>query len=182
MRHDDLDDAALLAALRREPEAFAALYRRYERPVLGYLMRRVRAPEVAADLAAETFAAALEGLRRPGGGPRDPDALAAWLFGIARNKLADGARRGRVEADARRRLAMERLALDDEALERIGALSGDELVASLPADQRAAVLARIVDERDYEDIAGALETSELVVRKRVSRGLAALRARMGEAR
>jgi RNA polymerase sigma factor (sigma-70 family) len=181
MRHDDLDDAALLAALRRDPDAFAALYRRYERPLLGYLLRRTRAPEVAADLAAETFAAALEQLRRDNG-PRDAGAFAAWLFGIARHKLADSARRGRVEEDARRRLALERLTLDDDALERIGALGGDELVASLPADQRAAVLARIVDERDYEEIAGALETSALVVRKRVSRGLAALRARMGETR
>jgi RNA polymerase sigma-70 factor (ECF subfamily) len=181
MRLDHLDDAALVAALRTTPEAFAALYRRYERPVLGYLLRRTRAPELAADLAAETFAAALEQLRR-GAGPREDGAFAAWLFGIARHKLADSARRGRVEEDARRRLAMERLSLTDDDLERIGALSGDELVAALPAGQRAAVLARIVDERDYEEIAGALATSELVVRKRVSRGLAALRARLGETR
>ncbi|HET6505681.1 MAG TPA: sigma-70 family RNA polymerase sigma factor [Baekduia sp.] len=181
MRHDDLDDAALLAALRDQPEAFAALYRRYERPVLGYLLRRTRAPEAAADLAAETFAAALEALRRDAG-PRDPAACAAWLFGIARHKLADSARRGRVEEDARRRLAMERLALTDADLERIEALTGDELVAALPADQRAAVLARIVDERDYEEIAGTLETSALVIRKRVSRGLATLRARLEEGR
>jgi RNA polymerase sigma factor (sigma-70 family) len=180
---DDLDDAALLAALATAPEAYAALYRRYERPLLGYLVRRTRVPELAADLAAETFAAALESLRR-GAGPRDGDAFAAWLFGIARNKLADSVRRGRVEEGARRRLALERLALDDEALERIGALGDDarvaELVAALPAEQRAALLARIVDEREYEDIAGALDTSALVIRKRVSRGLSALRARLGE--
>jgi RNA polymerase sigma-70 factor (ECF subfamily) len=185
MRLDDLDDAALLEALRTSPEAYAALYRRYERPVLGYLVRRTGSPELAADLAAETFAAALESLRR-GAGPRDGAAFAAWLFGVARNKLADSARRGRVEEGARRRLAMERVVLTDEALERIGALAGDdavaELVAALAPEQRDALIARIVDERDYEDIAGALDTSALVIRKRVSRGLSALRARLGETR
>ena len=51
---------------------------------------------------------------------------------------------------------------------------------ALPADQREAVRARILDERDYVDIARSTQTSEAVVRKRVSRGLAGLRARMKE--
>jgi RNA polymerase sigma-70 factor (ECF subfamily) len=179
MRFDDLDDAALLAALRTDPDAYAALYRRYERAILGYLIRRTRSPELAADLAAETFAAALESLRKDHG---PTGAAGAWLFGIARNKLADSARRGRVEEGARRRLALERLTLTDEALERIDALTQDArtLVAALPEDQRAALLARIVDERDYDEIAATLETSALVIRKRVSRGLSTLRARLGE--
>ena len=49
---------------------------------------------------------------------------------------------------------------------------------SLPADQRDAVQARIVEERPYPEIARELRTSEMVVRKRVSRGLATLRERM----
>jgi RNA polymerase sigma factor (sigma-70 family) len=184
MRPDDLDDAALLAALRADPEAFAALYRRYERPVLGYLVRRTRAPELAADLAAETFAAALESLRRDAG-PATPAVLGAWLFGIARNKLADSARRGRVEEGARRRLALERVTLTDADLEAIDALGADAeldaLLEDLPAEQRNALRARILEEREYSEIAGALDTSALVVRKRVSRGLGALRTRLKEA-
>ena len=35
--------------------------------------------------------------------------------------------------------------------------------------------ARVIDELDYDEIATALSCSELVVRKRVSRGLAQLR-------
>jgi RNA polymerase sigma factor (sigma-70 family) len=179
MRFDDLDDAALLAALRTDPDAYAALYRRYERPILGYLVRRTRSPELAADLAAETFAAALESLRKDRG---PHEAAGAWLFGIARNKLADSARRGRVEEGARRRLALERLTLTDDALDRIDDLAHDaeSLVAELPADQRDALLARIVQERDYDDIATTLDTSALVIRKRVSRALSALRARLAE--
>ncbi len=37
----------------------------------------------------------------------------------------------------------------------------------------------MIDERGYDEIARSLATSESVVRKRVSRGLAAVRRRMG---
>jgi DNA-directed RNA polymerase specialized sigma24 family protein len=81
--------------------------------VLGYLRTRVADPEQALDLAAETFAAALISVRRyqPGRGP-----AAAWLLGIAHNKLLESLRRGRVEAAARRRLRLEPIALDDSDL------------------------------------------------------------------
>jgi RNA polymerase sigma-70 factor (ECF subfamily) len=41
------------------------------------------------------------------------------------------------------------------------------------------VRAYVIEERAYPDIAAELDVSEAVVRKRVSRGLAALRARVG---
>ena len=52
----------------------------------------------------------------------------------------------------------------------------------LAPEQRDAVRAHVIDERPYGEIAGELETSEAVVRKRVSRGLAAMRTRMGARR
>ena len=52
------------------------------------------------------------------------------------------------------------------------------MLERLDADQREAIRARVLEERDYEDIARELRTSELVVRKRVSRGLAKLRNEM----
>jgi RNA polymerase sigma-70 factor (ECF subfamily) len=108
----------------------------------------------------------------------------AWLYGIAAKKLADSRRRGRVEADARRRLALDPIAIEDEDLERIPSVAGfvdvAAAVASLPEDQRAAVLARIVDERSYAEIAAEVACSEMVVRKRVSRGLRILRERLEE--
>ena len=39
--------------------------------------------------------------------------------------------------------------------------------------------AHVIEERDYGEIAGELHTSEAVVRKRVSRGLATARRRIG---
>ena len=48
----------------------------------------------------------------------------------------------------------------------------------LPPDQLEALRLRVIDERDYDEIARELRCSEAVVRKRVSRGLATLRARV----
>ncbi|MDA0184068.1 sigma-70 family RNA polymerase sigma factor [Solirubrobacter phytolaccae] len=175
-----MDDERLVREVERSADAFVELYRRYEQPVLGYFRRRVDDAELAADLTGEVFARALEGLRAR----RDIDrGFSAWLFGIAHNVLVDSYRRGRVDDEARRRLGMEPVALVDDALARIDAL-GDETTLrgaldALPPEQREALWARIVDERDYEEIAGALVCSEQVVRKRVSRGLATLRARLG---
>ena len=163
-----------------DPDAFGELYRRHERAMAAFLMRRTRDPELAADLTSEVFAAALLAWRRgatPGVDER------AWLFGIAQHKLVDSYRRGRVEDDARRQLQMRPTVITDESLARIEALGAEtpalELVEQLPAEQRAVITARVLDDRPYEEIAQELELSEQVVRKRVSRGLARLRAAMG---
>ena len=54
-----------------------------------------------------------------------------------------------------------------------------DLLDELPEEQRAAVRARLVDERAYGDIALAEGVSEAAIRQRVSRGLASLRERIG---
>jgi RNA polymerase sigma factor (sigma-70 family) len=176
-----LDDQLLARFKDGDPEAFVEFYRRHSAAMLAYFLRRTGDVELTADLTAEVFAAALIAARRyrPGGAP-----ALAWLYGIAAKKLADSRRRGRVEADARRRLALEPIAFEDEDLERIASMAGSvdvsAAVASLPEDQRAAVLARIVDEREYAEIAADLACSEMVVRKRVSRGLHILREGLEE--
>jgi RNA polymerase sigma factor (sigma-70 family) len=180
-RMDRMSDEQLLAETGSRPEAFATFYRRHERVMLVFFLRRTESPEVAADLTAEVFAAALvsAGRFRPAKAP-----AVAWLFSIANHKLASSRRRGRVEDRARRRLRMEALVLTDEALERVEALADAQRSAEavrqsldrLPPDQQVAVLQRVVDERPYDEIARDLRCSEAVVRQRVSRGLGALRA------
>ena len=165
--------------LSGEPAAFGLFYQRRVRDILGYMMRRTSNPDVAADLTAETFAAALTARRRY---RPDKGSAGAWLYGIALKKLADQQRRGYVERKGRRRLGMERLDLTDADIARIEALADDRtatlLVSRLAPEQRDAVVAHVVQERSYGDIAGELGTSEAVVRKRVSRGLQTVRRRM----
>lgn len=181
---DSRSDGELLAATAVEPEAFGEFYRRHVQAVLAYLMSRTGRAEVAADLCAETFATALEQHDR-----YDPERAPAraWLLAMARSRMLDSFRRGQVEDRARRRLGMPPRALTDRDIERIEELvdvdrgfDAEALVAELPPDQREAVLARVVEERDYEEIAAELEVSQSVVRQRVSRGLAFLRARLQE--
>lgn len=168
-------DVQLLRAARSDPEAFALFYRRHVAEVVGFFAVRTRNPEVAADLAAETFAAALAAVpryrHRRGVPPR------AWLFGIARHKLVDSQRRGQVEDRARRRLGMEPIALEDQDLIRITEHSAEATtaIAALPADQRDAVRAHVLQQRGYDEIAADLQCSPSVIRQRVSRGLRAAR-------
>ena len=54
-----------------------------------------------------------------------------------------------------------------------------ELLEDLPAEQRSAVRARLLDDRAYGEIAVAEGVSEAAIRQRVSRGLASLRERIG---
>jgi len=79
---------------------------------------------------------------------------------------------------------MERIEPTDADLRRIESLAGDVHIASLldelPGDQRHAVKARVMDERDYVEIADELDISPAGVRQRVSRGLALLRGRLRE--
>ena len=182
---DQRSDEELLVATRRDPNAFAVFYRRHLDAVVRFFRSRVYEPELAADLAAETFAAALLASRRYKPGVAPPR---AWLYAIARHKLLDSLRHGRVEDDARRRLGMRPVELTDDDLARVEEIAAAEqpggaaleLLDELPDDVRAALGARILDSRDYADIAGELRCSEQVVRKRVSRGLAHLRTRLEE--
>ena len=178
-RQCQADEDLLLSG---DPEDFGLFYDRYVDMLLGYFARRVHDPEVAADLTAETFAAALAARRRF---RRATTPAVAWLFGIAQHKLTDYRRRGAAEDRMRRRLGIERVPVGDDDREMIAMLGRDaawQLIDELPPEQREAVRAHVLDDRPYAEIARAADTSEAVVRKRVSRGLGALRQRMGARR
>jgi RNA polymerase sigma factor (sigma-70 family) len=188
MRHREdrrrWSDADLLSAIAaRDGAAFGVFYRRHLPLVLAFLLRQTGDRELTGDLAAEVFAAVLlsaPGYRRQG------DSAAPWVIGIARKKWLMSLRRGRVEARARKRLGFEAVALEDGDLERIETLAEGgagqlaELVEGLPIAERHAVRSHVVEERSYREIATELDCSEMVVRKRVSRGLARLREQLGE--
>ncbi len=173
------DEALLLSG---DLEDFGRFYDRYVKALLAFFQRRVRDPEVAADLTAETFAAAMVSRGRY---QARTATAAAWLFAIAHHKLADHRRRGAAEHRMRARLGMEAVPVSAEDAEMIRWL-GDEvatqMVEDLPAEQRDAIRAHVLDDRDYAEIANSQRLSEATVRKRVSRGLRVLRDRAGGTR
>jgi RNA polymerase sigma factor (sigma-70 family) len=171
-------DTELLLAARTSADAFGVFYERHFASVLAFFRRRTPGAEEAFDLAAETFAAALAAVPRFEAGP---EPARAWLFAIARHKLSESLRKGRVQDEARRALGMQPIQLDEEAialLEQTADAPALELLETLAVEQRQAIEAHYLDERGYTEIAADLRCSESVVRMRASRGLAALRAQL----
>jgi RNA polymerase sigma factor (sigma-70 family) len=146
MSDGSIADSELLAQTARDPSAFGVFYDRYETAIVGYFLQRTRDPELAADLTAETFAAALGACWRF---EARSSTAAPWLFTIAHNTLARSIRRGRVDAHARLAIGIrDAIALEPAQLDELDGLldrdRADSLLASLPPDQREAVRARIL--------------------------------------
>src|SRR5271167_4961770 len=180
--HEGHDGELVAAMAMGDEDAFVAVYRDYLPLVLRWSLRETGNRELAADLAAEVFAASLTAARRY---RPERGSVGAWLLGIARNKLAESRRRGRIEASARRRLKVTPWALTDADLERVDELASLDdqalaLLEQLPSATREALLGRIVEERSYEELAAELECSQAVVRQHVSRGLRRLRSQLEE--
>jgi RNA polymerase sigma factor (sigma-70 family) len=174
--YDELDDAALLALSRDEPEAFGAFYERHAEVLLRYFAKRTLDPDVAAELTAETFAEAYASRRRF----RDRGLGGiGWLYGIGRHELSRYFRTGGVDAKARRRLGMPQREVSDQDYERIEELIDFEQVGRaiakafsvLSEDQREAMTLRVIEGRTYREVAEALRVTEETARARVSRGL-----------
>ena len=159
-----------------DAEAFSALYEARAEDVLRFFARRTLDPQTAADLTAETFAAAVESR---GNFDHALGTVDAWLFGIARHQLTRYLRRRTVESAARRRAGFPERLLSGADLERVEALIDfadvGRRVASalgdLKRDQREAVVLRVIDGLGYADVADRLGCSEQAARARVSRGL-----------
>lgn len=147
-------------ATRRE--RFELLYDGLYAPISGYVLRRTRSPEDAAEAIAETFATLW---RRLDSCPAGDDAR-PWLFGVARRVLANQ-RRG----ERRRGALAERLTADFDATEVAAAPSGH--------DSRVARAFAALSEPDREILAlvawEGLTREELSVALGVSRPVARLR-------
>jgi len=160
---------------------FGRFYERHEDYVLGFFLRRAGSAEAAADMTAETFVRALAARRRfnPSRGEGR-----AWLTGIARHVLSESVRAGRTQDRMLRRVSLERLELDDAAIERIDEASEEALAVldTLPDDQRVAITEHVLHGEDYARLAPRLGCSHSVLRQRVSRGIKSMRMRLEESR
>jgi RNA polymerase sigma-70 factor (ECF subfamily) len=174
------DNALMRSA--EDGEAFREFYVANAQRVVVFFTRRTLNAEVALDLTAETFAVALQRRRQFRGGT-DAEAE-AWLFAIARSQLSHYWRRGVAERRALEQIGLDPPSLAQSELDRIEELSGlsdlrrrvQRAISGLNPQQAYAVTQRIVEEREYDDLAAELGVSQDVVRARVSRGLRALAA------
>lgn len=173
-------DAELLLLTLSTPDAFGVFFDRHSKAIVAYLWRQTRNQDVALDLASETFAVALESVAR-----YDPAKGEArgWLFGIAKITMLSSYRRQQAEQSARIRLGLTVPGFSDEAWEEAEARIDAALpgivdgLDDLPRAERRAVIARILEERDYSEIAASEQATEAAIRQRVKRGLGRLRRR-----
>lgn len=176
----------LAARSLSEADAFAGFYERYVGRISVYFLRRTFDAEIAVDLTAETFALALERRRQFRGCSAEEEQ--GWLFAIARSLLHGYWRRGRIEHAAIARLGLERPSLGTEDIEYLHRQAGlDELRGRLARaldavrpDQAAAIRARVLEEREYSEIAAEFRTTPDVIRARVSRGLRTMQRFLGD--
>src|SRR6478752_7272338 len=135
-----------------DPDAFEAFYREHLDAIHRFVARRVADPHHAADLVADIFLAAIDGAASydPHRGPP-----VAWLFGIARNVVAD---------DLRQR-ARER-----RAFGRVG---------GQPPDQRAVVELVALDGLTVGDAARTLGVQPVTARVRLHRARRSVAAALG---
>jgi RNA polymerase sigma-70 factor, ECF subfamily len=161
------DEAALLAAARSDPAAFAELYRRYVTRVYRYLYSHVGQSDDAEDLTAQVFTAAWQGLARY----QERGNFTAWLFQIARNKTNDFYRRRRPQLSLEAAGAALRVDWDPlasvERRETLHRLS--ELVNRLEPDQRELIRLRFAADLSFAEIAALLGRSEAAVKMTLHR-------------
>jgi len=184
------DEGELIARSQRgDVTAFNQLVLRYQQLVYSAIFRIVGNPDVAADVAQDTFFAAFRAIDRYQGS----SSFRAWILRIGSNMACDHWRR----VQRHRTESLERLTEDEEgpSPEMLNALvskdvgdNPEEMVLTqelqgiiqsglenLPLDQRVALILCDVQGLSYEEVAEATETSIGTVRSRISRGRARLR-------
>jgi RNA polymerase sigma-70 factor (ECF subfamily) len=176
-------DIAMERYATGDDAAFGDLYDLLYPRLLGFLRRRLREAELAEDFAQQTF---LQMHRARGHFMRGAE-VAPWAFAIARNLVADAARRRRIEPVLLEREESDMDARptsepgpDDLLHARRVAERIEQTIALLPATQRIAFELIKQDGLSLSEAAEVLGTTVTAVKLRAHRAYASLRSMLGE--
>jgi RNA polymerase sigma-70 factor (ECF subfamily) len=171
-------------ALPADPNAARAfvevLFARHHGEIYAYLIRMLRDPELAADLAQDAFIRAYRGHASL----EDPTKARAWLYQIANRVALDEIRRRKIvrfipwTGESRGAApSAERLAMDTR-------FSGEleRALARIPERQRSALLLAEVHDLSGVELAAALGTSHVAARALLTRARESLRRALAEER
>lgn len=169
------DVATLVQRAQQDPEAFGVLYDRYVDRIFRYLLGRTGNVQVAEDLTAETFLAALKSLWRFRwtGKP-----FSAWLYRIALAKIGDYYRQQRRWHP----VALEMVAEFPDPRPRLG-LTEDYAVLqaalqALTPPQREAMVLFYFEDCSLGEIAWIMRRPKNTIKSHLRRGLERLRQRI----
>ncbi|MDQ6856123.1 MAG: sigma-70 family RNA polymerase sigma factor [Candidatus Dormibacteraeota bacterium] len=173
---DELEvERQMIEAAQRDRAAFAPLYERYVDQIYAYAHTLTRNRELAEDVTASTFAKAIEDLPRFEwrGVP-----YSAWLYRVAANLVARQARRPAwVDIETHQPVDGESPEVIVEQRDREATVRA--AVATLPNDQRQAVLLRFGGELRNREIGEIMGRSEGAVKLLTFRAMTALRKELG---
>ncbi|HEY1180632.1 MAG TPA: sigma-70 family RNA polymerase sigma factor [Phytomonospora sp.] len=168
------------SAVGKDPEAFERFYRAHFERVTRFVARRVDDPYTAADLTAEVFLAVVDSAHtyRPHKGT-----VTGWLYGVARNVVAEERRRRGRDETAVRKVAGRRL-LDAEGVARMeeridaerAARRTVEALAGLPEKTRALLELIAVEGLTVAEAAAALGVTRVAASVRLHRARKTLAA------
>ena len=165
----------MIEAAQRDRAAFAPLYERYVDQIFAYAHTLTRNRELAEDVTASTFAKAIEDLPRFEwrGVP-----YSAWLYRVAANLVARQARRAPwVDIDTHQPVDTASPEVIVEQRDREATVRA--AVATLPHDQRQAVLLRFGGDLRNREIGEIMGRSEGAVKLLTFRAMTALRKELG---
>jgi RNA polymerase sigma factor (sigma-70 family) len=171
-----------ITRIAHDPVAFEQFYRANVEHIQRFVARRVNDPQLAADLTADVFLAAIDAA--PGYDPELGEPT-PWLFGVARNVVASGLRRVGREHDARMRFAGHRL-LDEDDFERMAEridaqAAARELypaIANLPEGERTILELVAIDGLSVAQAASVAGVRPATARVRLYRARRAVRSHM----
>jgi RNA polymerase sigma-70 factor (ECF subfamily) len=167
--------------------AFDLLVLKYQHKIVNLIMRYVRDPELALDIAQEAFIKAYRALPRF----RGDSAFYTWMYRIAvntaKNHLAAQRRRPMdveldlqdpeqydLHAKLKETDTPEGLALGNELKETV-----ERAIAALPEDLRTAIVLRELEGMSYEEIAQTMDCPVGTVRSRIFRARDAIGKKTG---
>jgi RNA polymerase sigma factor (sigma-70 family) len=173
-----------LELIGRDPDALEAFFRDHVDAVQSFVARRTRDPDLAADLTADIFLAAIDSAHRY---DADRAPLLAWLYGVARNVMAVEVRRGVRELRTARRIQGRRLLGESghaRIEEQLDAASDARriyrAIGQLPETDRQLLELVALDGLPVTEAAQALGMKSGTARVRLHRNRARLRALLGE--
>jgi len=177
-------NASLLEAARDgDADAFAGLVRHFQTPTYHFILRMVRRPAVAEDVAQDVFLRLWENLGRI----EDADLVPAWLRRVATNAVIDYWRKE--DARRRRRDAMREHPLARRVVRPSARMEAQETadavraaVEALPVKLRTVLLLRTSEALPYNQIAETLDISVGAVRSRLFRARQELLASLRRSR
>lgn len=170
------------AAQRGDLDAFNRLVQRHERAVFNVCLRLLRDPGLAEDAGQDTFLKAWNAIESFRGGLVRP-----WLLRIATNRSYDmlraKARRPAQSLDAELYESEPEWTTQTPATEHPESFAArselsvqlEKALASLPADQRLAIILADIQGYGYEEIAQIAGVAIGTVKSRISRGRSRLR-------